>query len=113
MTRLVHLLKVVRLGEVRPPNLHEEGLAQIEELVLLVVSCEIRVFRVEIVRRFPVYRGHRVLSRSRHPDTGLLTVRNRCLARAQSANNKLLQNIISCVGMVVLLRVLHDGTNIR
>ena len=50
-------MKVVRLGEVRPPNLHEEGLAQIEELVLLVVSCEIRVFRVEIVGRFPVYRG--------------------------------------------------------
>ena len=38
MTRLVDLLEVVGLGPVRPQDLHEEGLAEVKELVLLEVS---------------------------------------------------------------------------
>ena len=38
VTRLVHLLEVVGLGPVHPQDLHEEGLAEVKELVRLEVS---------------------------------------------------------------------------
>ena len=54
MARLVDLLQVVRLGEVGLPYLHEERPTEVEELVLLEVHSEVRLFRLEVVGGFPV-----------------------------------------------------------
>ena len=87
MTRLVHLLKVVRLGEVRPPNLHEEGLAQIEELVLLVVHRGVCLIWLEVVCRLLDW------THVLHASFGnkSRTVGDGLFSRSQSANNEFIQ----------------------
>jgi hypothetical protein len=52
----MYLLEVVRLAEVGFPDLAQQGLAQVKELVLLVVPLRIGILRVEVVRRLPICR---------------------------------------------------------
>ena len=54
VARLVDLLEVVGLAPVRIPHLAQHGLAEVEELVLLIVLVRIRLLRVEVVFGYPV-----------------------------------------------------------
>jgi hypothetical protein len=51
----MYLLEIVRLAKVGFPDLAQQGLAQVKELVLLVVPLRIGILRVEVVRRLPIY----------------------------------------------------------
>ena len=64
MTGLVDLLEIVRLGPVRPQNLHEERLAEVEEFILLEVSRRIRLLRLEVVVRIPICRSSEPVQRT-------------------------------------------------
>lgn len=105
MTRLVDLLQVVGLRPVGLPNLTEQRLAEIKELVLLEVDCNVRVLRLKIVISYPICNAvrHRVLYHFT-----LRTVAHNRLGSTQSPNETLVQHVIRRVGVVVLGRVAHD-----
>ena len=87
MARLVDLLQVVRLGEVGPPNLHEERPAEIQELVLLVVHRGVCLIWLEVVCRLLDW------THVLHASFGnkSRTVGDRLFSRSQSANNEFIQ----------------------
>lgn len=54
MPGLVHLLHVIRFGEVGLPDLPEQRPPEVKELVLLEVRGHIRLLRLEVVCGLPV-----------------------------------------------------------
>jgi hypothetical protein len=93
MARLMDLLKVVRLREVGVEELEQEGLPEIQELVLLVVCRDVRFVRFEVLGWDPVLINN--------PSVG-----------SQPPNDKLVEHVICRVGVVVLGGILHDFTDV-
>lgn len=54
MTRLVNLLEVVGLAEIRVPDLGQQGLAKVQKLVLFVVLERVGILRVEVLLWLPI-----------------------------------------------------------
>ena len=54
MTGVVNLAEIVFLCELCSPDLHQQWLAEIEELVAVVIGQSIRLVRMEVFSRDPV-----------------------------------------------------------
>lgn len=54
MTRLVNLLEIVGLAEICVPNLGQQGLTEVQELILFVVLKRVGILRVEILLWLPI-----------------------------------------------------------
>jgi hypothetical protein len=48
MAGLMNLEQVIRLGEVREPNLREQRLAQVKEFILSKILGSVRIIRVKV-----------------------------------------------------------------
>ena len=81
------------MPEVAVPHLSHQGFPKIQELVLFVVRCPVRVFRGEIVCCDPVI-VHNTLSGAKPP------------------NEKLVQHIISALRMHMLRDIVHSAFDV-
>jgi hypothetical protein len=109
---LVDLLEVVRLAEVGLPDLAEERLAEVKELILLKVALQVGVLGLEVVRRLPVC-GIALKSAHEKPRPACrLTGIHDLLALADAADAELVEHVVRRVRVVVRLWVMHDRANV-